>query len=249
MSEPPGVRVEDLEVSVRSMELLLDLGVETLGDLLALPSISTTKIVVAELTEVLSEHGLVYAGKWDIPETPPVREAIGSVTERWQTIEEWMEERAPDVLESLRPPASAEAIVEAEKQLGVALPAEYKELLARHDGQEDMGPMVGFCSLIPTADLVEKRDWLAGLLSESGFDAEQTDDGIATVVWNPGWVPIGHFQRDYMILDTAPASGGKVGQIFVCYVDDDRRSLVATSCADLLSRFFRELQDGTIDLS
>ncbi|MEZ0314826.1 MAG: SMI1/KNR4 family protein [Myxococcota bacterium] len=233
MSDATSVRVEDLELSVRSMGLLLVLGVETLGDLLALPSIATTKMVVAELTAVLAEHGLTYEGTWDLPETPPAREATGSVTERWHTIEAWMAANAPDALGSLRRPASPEAIAAAEKELGVTLPLDYKELLARHDGQGRLGPMVAYCSLLPVGELFHKRERLAGLMDE----------------WKPGWIPIGQFQRDYMVLDLVPLPGGIVGQIFVCHVDDDRRTPIAASCSDLLARYFRELQDGTIDLT
>ena len=230
MTEATQVRIEDLELSVRSMGLLLELGVETLGDLLALPSIPATKMVVAELSEVLAEHGLRYHGTWDVPVTPPVREATGSVTERWQTIEEWMARNAREALASLRPPASPQDIAAAESRLGVALPDDYRELLARHDGQEDLGPMVAYCALLPVAELFEKRQWVASLI-----------DG-----WKPTWIPIGHFQRSYMVLDVAPAAAG---QIFVCHVDDDGKMPIANGCADLLARYFRELQDGTIDLT
>jgi hypothetical protein len=47
---------------------------------------------------------------------------------------------------------------------------------------------------------------------------------------------------------TAPGEGGVQGQIFIAYVDDDARTLLASSFEELLARYFRELQEGTIDL-
>ncbi len=248
MTDAASKRIEDLELSVRSSALLMELGVETVADLLALPSISAPPVVVAELTEVLAEMDLVYGGDWSVPEAKPAIEATGTITERWDTIETWLEENAPGALATLRRGAPAAEVAAAEQALGVSLPEDYKELVARHDGQRDLGPMVGFCTLLPVGELRKNREWLEGLMAESAFDAARTDAGIQPVAWHGGWIPIGHFQRDYMVLDLAPAPGGTRGQIFLCYVDDDRRAIVAKSCAELLSRFFRELQDGTIDL-
>lgn len=250
MSTATDTRIEDLEVSVRTMGLLSELGVETVAELLALPSISTTPQVVAELTAVLADLDLAYTGEWNLPEPPPVLEATGTITERWDTIETWLEDNAPAALAYFHPAATADDIARAEAELGHALPADYKELLQRHNGQRDLGPMVGFCSLLQTKELKQRRDWLAGLMNDGGgVDESAIDKGIQAVTWHPAWFPIGNFQRDYMILDMAPAPGGTAGQIFLCYVDDSRRKLIATSCADLLSRYFRELQDGTIDLA
>lgn len=248
MSDARETPVEELELSVRSTRLLLELGVETVGALLDLPSIQAPPLVVAELTSLLADMGLAYTGEWKTPPTQSILEANGSVSERWATIEEWLGEHHPSVLESFRPPAGAAAIAASERALGVSLPLEYKEFLMLHDGQEDLGPMVALCALLPVAKLASERDRLAKLLGQGVFDDGSVDDGIARVGWHAGWLPIGRFQRDVLVLDLAPADGGTKGQIFTAFVDDDARTIVASSFADLLSRYFRELQDGTIDL-
>lgn len=248
MANPSEVRIEDLDVSVRTWGFLEELGIETVADLLAMPIIEGHPLVMRELKELLDDNGFIYQGKWATPAKKQLLEATGSVTERWATIEAWLSDHATAALASFRPPATAIAIAAAEAELGLRLPEEYKELLAIHDGQKDMGPMVGFCSLLPVAELAPTRKSLIELFSKGTFDFDETDAGIAHVAWHNGWIPIGNFNRSYLALDLAPAPSGKLGQIFDSAVDDHSRTLVASGIADLLSRFFRELQDGTIDL-
>jgi hypothetical protein len=65
--------VEQLEVSARTARILADLGVRTLGDLLAAPSIRAPAQVIDELTFLIDELGLEYPGRleslpYEIPE-------------------------------------------------------------------------------------------------------------------------------------------------------------------------------------
>lgn len=62
---------------------------------------------------------------------------MSEVSALWQRIEAWYE--AQGALHLLNPGASAEAIAEAEKQLGLSFPAELKESLLRHDGTKYWG--------------------------------------------------------------------------------------------------------------
>ncbi|MFJ8450365.1 SMI1/KNR4 family protein [[Kitasatospora] papulosa] len=52
----------------------------------------------------------------------------------WQRIETWLAEHAPSTFESLRPPASADAISAAADELRMKFPADLVESLRRHDG-------------------------------------------------------------------------------------------------------------------
>jgi len=248
MTDPNETAIEDLELSVRSSMFLQELGVATVGELLALPTIRAPRLVVAELSELLSELGVPYPGTWETPATPALVEATGSVEERWQTIATWLADNHPAARGSFRPPADPSAIAEAERALGKTLPDDYRAFLRLHDGQEALGPMVAFCTLLPVAELAPESRSLAELLGEGGFDSSEVDTGIAPVAWDPGWVVIGRFNRSALVLDLAPAEGGTRGQIFTLHVDDDHRRIVAASFSDLLARFFREVQDGTIDL-
>lgn len=55
--------VGDLEVSVRTSQVLAGLGVNTLGDVLAAPVIKASPHVIAELTFLFDELGVEYTGK------------------------------------------------------------------------------------------------------------------------------------------------------------------------------------------
>ncbi|MDB4946988.1 MAG: molybdenum cofactor biosynthesis protein MoeA [Labilithrix sp.] len=248
MSTARDTAIDDLELSVRSMQLLRDLGVSTVGELLDRPSIDAPKQVVAELDAIFDELGVTYTGEWRTPASAPQLAATGTVRERWTTITAWLREHGPSVLASFRPPADAAAIAAAEQALGVTLPAEYKDFLSLHDGQEDLGPMVAHCSLVPVSNLAEERAGLAELLADASFDGEGTAPGIEPVAWREGWLPIGRVQRGALVMDLAPTPAGTLGQVFSLHTDDDVRRVIATSFADLLSVFFAELQDGTIDL-
>lgn len=69
--------VEELEVSVHTAKVLADLGVKTLGDLLAAPVIRASAHVVDELTFLLDELGVEYTGKLEsIPYAVPEERRI-----------------------------------------------------------------------------------------------------------------------------------------------------------------------------
>jgi len=65
--------VDELEVSVRTAQILTGLGVKTLGDVLAAPTIKASPHVIAELTFLFDELGVEYTGKlvsvpYEVPE-------------------------------------------------------------------------------------------------------------------------------------------------------------------------------------
>lgn len=59
----PEVSVDDLEVSVRTSEVLAERGCQTLADVVALDPESLPKRVAAELRDVLAEHELTFGGE------------------------------------------------------------------------------------------------------------------------------------------------------------------------------------------
>jgi cell wall assembly regulator SMI1 len=243
------MRIEELEVSVRTAGFLAGLGVETVGELVSLPEIRAPKLVAAELTEVLEELGVLLEGRLVVDE-PVTLAATGDLEHRWKTIVAWLEEQRPDVLETFRPPTTASAIAAAEEELGRPLPDSYKRFLAIHDGQEDASPMVGTCSLFPVGSLAgEFRSLHALFEAEGAVDEDLAGPGVRPVECAHGWVPIGRSARgrDFLCIDLDPASGGRPGQIVQLSIDFDDRPLVAASFADLLSLFYTQLQTGEIE--
>ncbi|MFE9726491.1 SMI1/KNR4 family protein [Streptomyces sp. NPDC005794] len=59
---------------------------------------------------------------------------VHPVDRSWQRIETWLAEHAPRTFESLRPPASADALSAAADELRLKFPADLVESLRRHDG-------------------------------------------------------------------------------------------------------------------
>lgn len=69
--------VDELEVSVRTAQVLGDLGVKTLGDLLAAPVVRAPAHVIDELTFLFDELGVEYTGKLEsIPYQVPEERRI-----------------------------------------------------------------------------------------------------------------------------------------------------------------------------
>ncbi len=242
--------LDELDVSVRTSEFLADLGVDTVGELLALPEIRAPRMIAAELQVIIDELGLEYRGRI-IVEAPPAMEATGDVEQRWNTIRAWLEDGHADALEMFHGPAAPEAIANAERELGRTLPDDYRRFLVLHDGQDDGAPMVGSCALYPVGTLAAEYEWLHGLYEEEGtIDADLAGTGVRPVQCARGWIPIGRSARgrDFLCLDLEPAPGGRSGQIIQLSVDLDDRPLIAPSFADLLSVFFTQLQTGEIEV-
>jgi cell wall assembly regulator SMI1 len=190
------------------------------------------------------------------PRAGKVLRPTGDVAARWSVIAPWLRAQHPAVLAAFRPPAAALAIRAAEKAIGRALPADYKDFLVLHDGQRDHGStMVARCSLFPTARLGPEHaaltkhfDAHAQLFVDSPVDPTLVDRGIRAVPWSAGWIPIGCTAtgRSSLCLDLDPSVRGEVGQVILVALDDDARRVVAKSFTALLSLFFEQLQTGEL---
>lgn len=246
------IPIAELEVSPRTAAFLESLGVGTLGELLDRPEIAAPPMVAAELEVLFDEMDVEYAGELRVEKGNVEHRAEGDVAARWKTIESWLRERHPELLEELRPPAQADAIAAVEKDLGQKLPDDYKRFLAIHDGQKPNAAMVGTCALLPVAEVPVRHRRLASLMqdAEEEMDPELADPGVRAAAFLPGWVPIGVSARgrDYLCIDLDPAEGGTSGQIIEVSVDFDDRPKIAASFADLLSLYFEQLQTGEIEI-
>jgi len=242
--------IEELELSVRTAGFLAGLGVSTVGELLAIRELRAPKLVAAELQAVLEEMDLVFPGQLFV-DAPTLAAATGDVVERWKTIESWLEEHAPHVLDQFRPPATAEAVAAAEKAIGRTLPDDYKRFMSRHDGQIDLGVMVETCTLYPIAKVATQYASVQRLFeSEGSIASDLAGEGVRAVACSAGWIPIGCSARgrDFLCIDLDPGRGGRIGQIIQISVDFDERPRVATSFTELLSVFFEQLQTGEIEI-
>lgn len=249
--------LDELDLSVRAYELLSELGVTTFGELVDLPKIEIptswprkiARLVAAEIVLLCEDLDAPYEGEIVTPPLAPAAlRATGTVAERWATITAWLEDHHPAALAHWRPAATPAAIADAERSLGVTLPDDYKQFLALANGQVDRAPMVGMGSLLPVEKLASARAVIPG--EATPVAPSDVGPGIQPVDYCERWIPISQSSRgrDYLCLDLEPAAGGAVGQILEYVVDDDARPLVAASFAELLSRYFEQIQTGEIDL-
>jgi molybdopterin molybdotransferase len=178
--------------------------------------------------------------------------STGTVQQRLDVIHAWMEEEHPEAESLFRPDGcSSLAIQHIEAEMRRKLPGDYKQFLRAHDGQDHGAPMVETCSLFSLDLLPDEYTSLQKLFgANTPPEASAVGPGIKPVACAAGWIPIGRSARgrDYLCIDLEPGAGGVVGQIIQLSIDDDDRSVVAASFADLLSLLLRQMQDGTIDL-
>jgi cell wall assembly regulator SMI1 len=145
---------------------------------------------------------------------------------------------------------------ELEAAIGAPLPDDYKDWLALHDGEDDVGGRVDF---LPTAEthLLSARetmdryrdqlDWFQSDDAE-GFAHFSDDDRIRNVVSHARRVILASNawgDGDNMYLDLCPGPKGTVGQVIVATSECDFE-VVGASFGDFLRRLATALEDGLL---
>jgi len=166
----------------------------------------------------------------------------------WRRILAWVQENAPDLFDFLEPPAERAELAETETRLSMRLPAALRTFYGLQNGtpafgvfpaleeeQSAFGPLA--LDEIEFLELDEDDD------PEEGFDV---DAGVRAEFWNPNWIPFAAAadRGDYLMLDMAPARGGRLGQVIEWRHDTNERRLVAPSLEALLSRTADGLEAG-----
>lgn len=173
----------------------------------------------------------------------------GTVAERWEAIRSWLQSNHPHALKGFLAPASEAQIVAAEETLGTALPEDYRQFLAIHNGQDEFAAatMEMTCALVPVEKMHELRQSYSEVFDEDNVAVEgDINPAIRPVEHSQGWLPIGRSARgrDYVCLDMDPTEKGTKGQVIRTAVDFNDHELLAPSFADFLSRFLEDLQSG-----
>ena len=139
---------------------------------------------------------------------------MSEISAIWERIEAW--HAANDQTENLNPGATAEAITQAEKDMGLTFPPEMRESLLRHDGSVDDGwPTGELLSLERMAD--ERKVWM-DLLQNGTFDGNashnESSEALQPGWWNPAWIPLdADGGGNGAVIDLAPGPQGTVGQV------------------------------------
>lgn len=165
----------------------------------------------------------------------------------WIRIEAWLAANAPRIV--LNPPASREAIAEAEAFLGVQFPADVRETYLRHDGQKDGSPwMLEGWEWLSLENIKSQWSVWKDLLDGGEFDGIQNEgDGrcVRNDWWHRAWIPLTYSGAgDHHCLDLAPGRRGVSGQIIEMWHDDGARPVIAHSFVEWLADFADRLESG-----
>lgn len=199
--------------------------------------------------------GLVGAGAGD-PAVGAARLALSeqhaTLHDAWQRIEAWLSVNAPRVHKGLGEPASEQSIVAVERELGFALPAEYRASLQIHDGErKDVGAIRGW-RLNSLRDLIEEYRMMSQVLRSESFSKyadERNELGLRPGYWHPRWIPIASDRSaNHYLMDLDPAPEGTLGQIFVFDHEQGPEQLEARSIGEWLLRYAEALEGGQVAL-
>jgi cell wall assembly regulator SMI1 len=151
----------------------------------------------------------------------------------------------------LAPPAGPAAIAEAEKELGFALPPDYRELLAVADGQnsEQVAWLPCGGRLHGIADCVENWRDQQGFYDPADLVVpEEEHQRYNQIVSHPRWLPIGgneFWDGDNLILDMFPAAKGREGQL-VGFLTECDVTLLGDSVRGFLERYLALIEAGVL---
>ncbi|MDO5090708.1 MAG: suppressor of fused domain protein [Cardiobacteriaceae bacterium] len=134
-----------------------------------------------------------------------------------------------DLTSTLNPPADEADIQALEAAFGHPLPASFKALYRRFDGQRRTDGAESEDRFLPLSEMLAMHQhWQNYLRDHYGDDwrsltpGESDNDGvIANVLFHRDWLPFMTNGGDITCLDFAPGQIGERGQVITAYIGDD----------------------------
>jgi cell wall assembly regulator SMI1 len=185
-----------------------------------------------------------------------------TVADSWARIERWLSANAPEMRESLNPPATSGELEQLRAVIGQDLPADLIASYQIHNGQAEdaeCGGMLPFGedygdiahSLASIEDVVADYEMMTELLEGGdfvGIEKEQ-HDAIKAAPWNKGWIPIANDGGgDYHCVDLDPGPNGVRGQI-ITVVEGPTQAVIADSLAEWLQMVAGEMEANNLTLT
>ncbi len=135
----------------------------------------------------------------------------------WEKLEVILQDRDPEVLINLAPPATDEEIVALEQALSVILPADFVAFMKIHNGQRGMSHgLFDDCEFLSTSRVLQEWRVWKDLLDGGDFDGAEScpQSGIRSEWWNPSWIPFTYNGAgDHLCLDLARLMLGFAGRL------------------------------------
>ena len=130
---------------------------------------------------------------------------VPPIEESWERLEAWLAAHAPASSARLNPPASPDAIDDAQRQMAIALPTDLVSSLLRHNGASEFDAngtfqwgarfLPGSHRLLAVQEIVTRRQGLNEVLG-------QFDETMVGSWWHPEWIPFAHFVAgDDLVID------------------------------------------------
>lgn len=170
----------------------------------------------------------------------------------WKRIEEWLEENAPEILNSLLPGATSKELQAAENLMSITFPDDVKKSYCIHNGQRSLAaPLMGEWQLLSLKDMMIQWKIMKKLVDTGKFnDASGKPIGSVRAEWyNLKWIPLTYNGAgDFQCLDLAPPPGGDVGQIITFWHMDGKREKLAPSFRFCLQEFANDLEQGKYEV-
>ena len=169
-------------------------------------------------------------------------------------LESWFKKHLPEVIDDLRPPATADELAEFADAIGADLPPEVMALYRWHNGQKNDATGLfyglGFLSLDEAAS--EWQSWDA-ILSDDDDEIERLNGSSTTAApgivkplyGSRGWIPFAQdFSGNFLAIDLDPDDNGTRGQIINCGPDEDLKCLVADDMSAFIEWMVKALNAG-----
>lgn len=164
----------------------------------------------------------------------------------WVSYRHAVEAVAPEAVRRLRPPAAADDVQVLRAHHDV--PDPLLAFLARHDGEEDGldGGILPTWRPLSVVEILQAKQALDELHAGSAASGRPVGPTHAAW-WHPGWLPCAsNGGGDHLVVDRAPPSGGRPGQVVLFDHADGRREVVAGSLPEALRQMTEGLMDGSV---
>ena len=167
--------------------------------------------------------------------------------ETWTKIENWLEENANHIYNSLRDGADEEDFENLEDLINKKLPEDFKTFYSIHNGQESTSEgLIDTEEFLSTERIMDEWQVWKDLYDKNVFDESnvEPDDGVKEKWWHPAWIPLTYDgSGNHYCLDLSPDEGGHKGQIIRIWHDSSERELIATSFTEWIEEFAEDLSN------